>query len=53
MKTYASQAMGFLRQAVDKGYKDAAHIKNDTDFDPIRNREDFKRLLAELEAKKK
>ena len=48
-----NQAMDLLRQAVAKGYKDAAHVKKDTDLDPIRNREDFKRLIVELEAKKK
>jgi len=50
VKSYADQAMGLLRQAVAKGYKDAAHMKKDTDLDPIRNREDFKKLIAELEA---
>jgi eukaryotic-like serine/threonine-protein kinase len=51
-KTYADQAMDLLRQAVAKGYKDAARMKQDADLDPIRNREDFKRLIGELEAKK-
>ena len=31
------------------GYKDAAHMKKDSDLDPLRAREDFKKLLAELE----
>jgi serine/threonine-protein kinase len=53
VKTYADQAMDLLREAVAKGYKDAAHAKKDTDLDPIRNREDFKKLIGELEAKKK
>jgi hypothetical protein len=39
-----------LRDAVAKGYKDAAHMKKDTDLDPLRSREDFKKLVAELEA---
>jgi hypothetical protein len=27
-----------------------AHLKKDTDLDPLRERDDFKKLLAELEA---
>jgi hypothetical protein len=30
-------------------YRDAAHMKKDTDLDPLREREDFKKLIAELE----
>ena len=41
-----------LRQAVAKGYKDAAHMKKNKDFDALRDRVDFKRFAAELEAKK-
>jgi hypothetical protein len=33
------------------GYKDVAHLKKDTDLDALREREDFKKLIAELEAK--
>jgi tetratricopeptide (TPR) repeat protein len=49
VKTYADQAMDRLRQAVKAGWKDAAHMKKDTDLDPLRGREDFQKLLAELE----
>jgi hypothetical protein len=38
---------------VSKGYKDVAHMKKDTDLDPLRPREDFRKLLAELEGKGK
>ena len=48
----ADRAMQWLHKAVQAGYKDAAHMKKDTDLDPLRDREDFKKLLAELEAKK-
>ena len=44
--------MTMLRDAVAKGYKDAAHMKKDKDLDALREREDFKRLVADLEAKK-
>jgi hypothetical protein len=38
---------------VSKGYKDVAHMKKDTDLDPLRQREDFQKLIAELEGKGK
>jgi tetratricopeptide (TPR) repeat protein len=46
---YAARAMELLRQAVKAGFKDASHLARDTDLDPLRGREDFKKLLAELE----
>jgi hypothetical protein len=49
---YGDAAMKLLRDAVGKGFKDAAHMKKDTDLDPLREREDFKKLVAELEARK-
>jgi tetratricopeptide (TPR) repeat protein len=49
---YADRAMELLEKAVKAGYKDAAHMAKDTDLDPIRGREDFKKLLAEMESKK-
>ena len=45
----ADRAMQWLQKAVQAGYKDAAHMKKDTDLDPLREREDFKKLLAGLE----
>ena len=42
---YADQAMTMLRHAVAKGYKDAVHMKKDTDLDPLRKRDDFQKLL--------
>jgi hypothetical protein len=50
---YGDEAMKMLRDAVAKGYKDADHIKKDVDLDQLRSRDDFKKLLAELEAKNK
>jgi hypothetical protein len=41
--------MELLQKAVQAGYKDVAHMKMDTDLDALREREDFKKLLAELE----
>jgi eukaryotic-like serine/threonine-protein kinase len=50
-KEDADKAMTWLHKAVAAGYKDAAHMKKDADLDFLRDREDFKKLLAELEAK--
>jgi serine/threonine protein kinase/tetratricopeptide (TPR) repeat protein len=47
---YAARAVAMLRLAVGRGYNDAAHMKEDKDLDALRDREDFKKLLAELEA---
>ena len=49
---YGDQAMAMLRTAVAKGFKDAAHMKKDKDLDALREREDFKKLLAELASTK-
>jgi tetratricopeptide (TPR) repeat protein len=48
---YARRAVDLLRQAIQKGYKDVARLKKDTDLDSLRQRPDFQQLLAELEAK--
>jgi tetratricopeptide (TPR) repeat protein len=45
----SNRAMIRLRQAVAAGYKDAAHMKKDIDLDSVRGREDFKKLVANLE----
>ncbi len=46
----AGRAMAWLRQAVAAGYKDAAHLREDGDLDALRGRDDFRKLLAGLEA---
>jgi len=52
MQFYADQTMAMLRDAVAKGYKDIEHMKQNKVFDVLREREDFKKLVAELEATK-
>jgi tetratricopeptide (TPR) repeat protein len=49
----ADVAMEWLKKAIAAGYKDLGLVKTDTDLDPLRGREDFKKLLAELEAASK
>jgi serine/threonine protein kinase/tetratricopeptide (TPR) repeat protein len=46
---YADQAMDRLRQAGRAGFKDVAQLKKDADLDPLRGREDFRKLVRELE----
>ncbi len=48
---YADRAMESLQTAVKAGYKNAAHMKTDTDLDPLRGRDDFRKILTDLEAK--
>jgi hypothetical protein len=42
-----------LRQAIDKGAKEAAQMPKDPNLDPLRSREDFRTLLAEWDARRK
>jgi eukaryotic-like serine/threonine-protein kinase len=48
---YANRAMDLLQQAVKAGWNDAKRTASDTDLAPLRDREDFKKLLVELEKK--
>jgi serine/threonine protein kinase/tetratricopeptide (TPR) repeat protein len=50
---YAARALELLRQAVPRGWMEVAHMKKDTDLTPLRQREEFKKLMAELEANQK
>ena len=47
----ADQAMEWLKQTVAAGFNNAAHMKQDTDLDALRTREDFRQLIAKLEGK--
>jgi tetratricopeptide (TPR) repeat protein/serine/threonine protein kinase len=52
VETYGSQAVALLRRAVDKGWKDVAALKAPV-FEPLRTRDDFQKLVAEVEEKAK
>jgi hypothetical protein len=52
-KEQADLAMAWLHKAVAVGLNNAEHVKQDKDLGALREREDFKKLLAELEAKQK
>jgi tetratricopeptide (TPR) repeat protein len=47
----ARRAVALLEQAVAKGWHNAEHMKNDEDLNALRQREDFKKLLAALDKK--
>jgi hypothetical protein len=40
-----------LRQVVAAGWTDVAHKKQDSDLDSLRERDDFKSLVRDLEAR--
>ncbi len=45
---YADRAMALLHTAVQAGYKNAARMRIDTELDPIRARDDFQKLIADM-----
>src|SRR5262249_26485495 len=49
-KDEADRAMALLTKAVASGWRDASHLRQDADLDSLRDREDFRKLLADLEA---
>jgi hypothetical protein len=53
MQSYGENALTALRKAVASGNTDAAKMKQDKDLETLRSREDFQKLLSELEAKQK
>ena len=48
---YASRSVQQLRQAVERGYADLVQLKTAAVFAPLRTRDDFQKLVAEVEKK--
>jgi tetratricopeptide (TPR) repeat protein len=48
-EVYATRAIGLVREAVAKGYRDGDAIRNDRSFDSVRARSDFGALLARFD----
>jgi hypothetical protein len=44
--------MECLRRAIGSGYKNVPTFRTEPDLNPLRQREDFKKMMQELEAKK-
>ena len=47
------EAIALARAAVAKGLADATPLLTDPDFDPVRDRDEFRLLLDELKGRKK
>jgi len=43
------QALKYLKDSIQNGYSDVEHMKKDTDLDSLRNNEEFKNIISELE----
>jgi tetratricopeptide (TPR) repeat protein len=52
-RVYGAEAVALARASVAKGLADVTPLRSDPDFDPVRARDDFRRLLDELKAPKK
>jgi tetratricopeptide (TPR) repeat protein len=47
-RSYADRALTLLREAIAKGYNDAEGLKKDPEFEPLRSRAEFHKLLTTL-----
>jgi len=45
----SDRAMAWLQQAVQAGFSDVRHMRDDADLATLRNRDDFKQVVARLE----
>jgi serine/threonine protein kinase/WD40 repeat protein len=52
-RVYSAEAIALARAAVAKGLVDVKPLRSDPDFDPVRSRADFRRLLDDLRGRKK
>jgi eukaryotic-like serine/threonine-protein kinase len=48
---YADRAIALIRQVVGQGLMDADGLQKAADFEPLRSREDFKKIMLELQKK--
>jgi hypothetical protein len=46
------KAVDAVRTAVREGFRDRVYLETEPDLEPIRNRDDFKALLGEIQAPK-
>jgi serine/threonine protein kinase/WD40 repeat protein/tetratricopeptide (TPR) repeat protein len=52
-RAYGGEAVALARAAVAKGLADVTPLRSDPDFDPVRDRDEFRLLLDELTTRKK
>jgi hypothetical protein len=50
---YADRAVPRLREAIQRGYEDLKYLNTNEHLDILRQRDDFKKLLKELDEKLK
>jgi eukaryotic-like serine/threonine-protein kinase len=53
VQLYSDATMKLLHAAVSKGFSDLQQLDKDKGFDPLHQRDDFRKLVAELEAQEK
>ncbi len=49
--SYTERALALLRDAVARGFKDTEQLRENPDLKPLRRREEFRKLIAELETR--
>jgi tetratricopeptide (TPR) repeat protein/tRNA A-37 threonylcarbamoyl transferase component Bud32 len=49
VRFYTDAAIRFIHHAVSKGYRDVERLKKDNNLAPLRQREEFQKIVAELE----
>jgi eukaryotic-like serine/threonine-protein kinase len=49
VESYADQSVALLRQAMAHGFKGVDYVQTTADFESLRSRDDFKKLLADLQ----
>jgi len=52
-KRYGDQALDLLQKAIARGYKDVIYLRDSRDLEPLRSRDDFKKILSDLETRTK
>jgi hypothetical protein len=50
-QSYADRAVQLVREAVQKGYKNFKNLRTNPGYSSLQNRADFRKLVADLEAK--
>jgi serine/threonine protein kinase len=50
---YADRAMALVRQAIHRGFRDVERMEKDARLEPLRQRDEYRKLLAALKAKGK
>ena len=47
--TYGRKAVALIEGAIKRGFKNASDLKNNPNYDSLRQRDDFKQVLHDLE----